>query len=147
MSASTDFHKSFKGDLVSPTDSDYQKAITRWASNAQRNAKIVAFVKDAEDVSLAIKYAKGSSIPLAIRGGGHSTSGASSCEDGIVIDLSRYLRDVTIDAEKKLAHIGGGAIWETVDKAAIEHGLATVGGTVNHVRFSYYSPRVILTEI
>ncbi|KAF8648761.1 hypothetical protein AX14_008778, partial [Amanita brunnescens Koide BX004] len=59
-------------------------------------------------------------------------AGASSIENGLVIDLSRYLNGVSIDAEKKLAHVGGGAIWETVDKAAIEYGLATVGGTVNH---------------
>ena len=52
---------------------------------------------------------------------------------GLVIDLSRYLNGVTVDSEKQLGYVGGGAIWETVDKVAIEHGLATVGGTVNDV--------------
>jgi hypothetical protein len=49
-----------------------------------------------------------------------------------VIDLSRHLNTVEIDAENELAYVGGGAIWEQVDKAAIQHGLASVGGTVNH---------------
>jgi len=126
------FQKAFKGDLVTPGDAGYAEALSRWASNARRNAKIVAFVKCAEDASLAIKYAKEHKLPIAIRGGGHSSSGGSSSEGGLVIDLSRYLNVVKVDAEKKLAYIGGGSVWETVDKAAIEHGLATVAGTVNH---------------
>ncbi|KAI0676966.1 FAD-binding domain-containing protein [Trametes maxima] len=125
---------SFKGDLVTPGDPGYDQAITRWARNAARKAAVVAFVKDAEDVSKAIAYARQANLPIAIKGGGHNPSGASSSEGGLVIDLSRYLNGVRVDAEKRLGHVGGGAIWETVDKAAIEHGLATVGGTVNHVR-------------
>jgi len=66
---------SFKGDLVVPSDSDYSAAIARWAINAQRPAKVVAFVKDPEDVALAIKYARDQNLSLAIRGGGHSASG------------------------------------------------------------------------
>ena len=49
-----------------------------------------------------------------------------------MIDLSRYLKDVKVDAANKLAYVGGGAIWADVDKATIQHGLASVGGTVNH---------------
>ena len=123
----------FKGDLVRPGDPGYDDALKRWAANAARKASVVAFVKDEQDVAFAIKYARDRGLPIAIRGGGHNASGASSIENGLVIDLSRYLNGVMIDAEKQLAHIGGGAIWETVDKTAIEHGLASVGGTVNHV--------------
>jgi FAD/FMN-containing dehydrogenase len=133
MADFTSFKQSFKGDVVTPTDADYAQAISRWAVNAQANAKIVAFVKTPEDVALAIAYAKENQLPIAIRGGGHSTSGASSTE-GLAIDLSRHLNSVEIDPENKLAYAGGGAIWEQVDKAAIQHGLAAVAGTVNHVR-------------
>ena len=123
----------FKGDLVRPGDPGYDDALKRWAANASRKASVVAFVKDEADVALAIKYARDSDLPIAIRGGGHSAAGASSIENGLVIDLSRYMNGVTVDAEEKLAYVGGGALWETVDKTAIEYGLASVGGTVNHV--------------
>ncbi|KAF8883985.1 hypothetical protein BD779DRAFT_1674294 [Infundibulicybe gibba] len=123
---------SFRGDWITPDHPDYSKAIARWAANAERRAAAVAFVKDAEDVSVVLKHAQANAIPISIRGGGHSVSGASSVENGIVIDLSRHLAGVRIDAEKKLAYVGGGALWESVDKASIEHGLATVAGTVNH---------------
>lgn len=124
---------SFKGDIVTPSNPDYEKAISRWAKNATRRASIIAFVKDDQDVALAINHAVTENMPIAIRGGGHNVAGASSTDGGLVIDLSRYLNGVRIDPENRLAYVGGGAIWETVDKAAIEHGLATVGGTVNHV--------------
>jgi FAD/FMN-containing dehydrogenase len=123
----------FKGDIVKPGDLSYDSAIARWAGNASRKASLVAFVRDEADVALAIKHAKDNSLSIAIRGGGHSPSGASSVEGGLVIDLSRYMNGVHVDAEKRIATVGGGALWRNVDETAIKHGLATVGGTVNHV--------------
>lgn len=132
MSSLEEFKSAFKGEIVTPTDVGYDGAIARWSIGAVRRAKIVAFVKDAEDASLAISYAKTEKLPIAIRGGGHSPAAASSSEGGLVVDLSRHLNKVTIDVEKKLAFVDGGALWEAVDNAAIQHGLGTVGGTVNH---------------
>ncbi|KAF9482454.1 FAD binding domain-containing protein [Pholiota conissans] len=122
----------FKGDVVTPEHPGYKEAIARWAANAERNAKVVAFVKDSQDVAAAIKFARANGLPIAVRGGGHNVSGASSVDDGLVIDLSRFLNKVTVDPLKKLAYVGGGAIWEAVDMEGIKHGLATVAGTVNH---------------
>jgi FAD/FMN-containing dehydrogenase len=130
--------KGFQGDIVTPSDPDYAESIARWAANAVKKAKIVAFVKDAEDVSLAIKFARDNKLDMAIKGGGHNSAGASSSEGGIVIDLSRHVNGVKIDAEKKLAYVGGGAVWGSLDKAAIEHGLAGVAGTVNHTGVGGY---------
>ena len=133
MSSFDSFKNSFKGDIVTPSDPTYQDSLKRWAANSSRPAKVVAFVKDAEDAAAAIKYAAQEKLPIAIRGGGHSFSGTSSSTDGLVIDLSRYINGVRIDPENKLGYVGGGATWEAVDVAAIKHGLAAVGGTVNHV--------------
>ena len=127
------FKAAFFGDILTPADEGYAVAIARWAKNAVRKAALVVYPKDSADVSRAITYARGAGLQLAIRGGGHSAAGASSAEGGLVVDLSRYLGGVRVDAETRLGYVGGGAIWETVDKAAIEHGLATVGRTVNHV--------------
>lgn len=44
----------------------------------------------------------------------------------------RDLAAVTVDTENQLITVGGGAVWEAVDKEAAKYGLATVGGTVNH---------------
>lgn len=83
------FKATFKGDIVTASDADYDQAIARWATNAERPAKIIAFVKDSVDVSSALKFASLEKLSIAIRGGGHDVSGASSSDGGIVIDLSR----------------------------------------------------------
>jgi hypothetical protein len=71
----------------------------------------------------------------------------ASSSDGLVIDLSRYLNGVKVDPDKKVAYVGGGALWETVDKTAIKHGLATVAGTVNHVCCLLSSLDIVMNPI
>jgi FAD/FMN-containing dehydrogenase len=128
----------FTGDLIIPGDAEYDSSVTRFAKNAKRNAALVAFVKSAEDVSKVIQFvntyssAHGSPVHMAVRGGGHSTSGSSSSEGGVIIDLSRYVNTVRVDEKEKLGYVGGGATWAAVDQEAIKYGLATTGGTVNH---------------
>lgn len=48
-----------------------------------------------------------------------------------MIDLAK-MRRVVIDVDQKTITAQGGALWKDVDEAAAVHGLATVGGTVNH---------------
>jgi FAD/FMN-containing dehydrogenase len=133
MSSLADFSALVKGDVITPGHPEYEESLKRWAATAEKKAAVVVFIKDESDAAAAILYARKNSLPIAIRGGGHSPAGASSVDGGLVIDLSRYMTGVKVDPEKKLAYVGGGAIWETVDKTAMKHGLATVGGTVNHV--------------
>ncbi|GJE99792.1 FAD-binding oxidoreductase [Phanerochaete sordida] len=120
-----------KDQILTPKDGEaYKEALHRWADNAERPAKFIVFPKTSEEVANTVKWAVANGLEIAIKGGGHSTSGASSSED-LVIDL-RHFGGVTVDTEKRLLTVGGGAIWETVDKEAAKYGLATVGGTVNH---------------
>ncbi|EKM60153.1 uncharacterized protein PHACADRAFT_251050 [Phanerochaete carnosa HHB-10118-sp] len=117
--------------ILTPSNGQaYEEALRRWAENSERRAKVIVLPKSSKDVSKAIQYAVANDLEIAIKGGGHSCSGASSSED-LVIDL-RHLSSVSVDVEKRLLTAGGGAIWETVDKEAAKYGLATVGGTVNH---------------
>ncbi|KAF5364309.1 hypothetical protein D9756_000778 [Leucocoprinus leucothites] len=132
MTTILDLVKRVKGDVITPENPDYAKSVSRWACSAEKKAAAVVFVKDESDIAESLSFARDNSLPVAVRGGGHNPTGASSVEAGVVIDLSRYFHGVHVDPEKKLAYVGGGAVWNTVDKAAIEHGLATVGGTVSH---------------
>lgn len=91
---------------------------------------LVVFPTTASDVSKAILYATKLKVELAVAGGSHSTSGSSSTDGGISLNLSR-MRGVKVDPEAMTITVQGGALWEDVDNSAAEHGLATVGGTVN----------------
>lgn len=88
-------------------------------------------METAQDVSTAVKWATRNDCAIAVRGGGHATSGSSSIEGGLVIDLSK-MRRVSVNAQENTILCEGGCIWEDVDMAGAEHGLAAVGGTVNH---------------
>ncbi|KAG8813260.1 hypothetical protein FRC17_001619 [Serendipita sp. 399] len=137
----------FTGDLVIPSDADYDSALNRFARNARRNAGLVAFAKSPQDVSLVINHASTNRIPLVIRGGGHSTSGSSSTQGGIVVDLSRHLNTVRVDEATKLGYVGGGADWAAVDAETIKYGLATVGGTVNHTGVGGHVPNSLILTL
>lgn len=149
MSGLPEFKQLFKGEIVTPGDEGYTQAIARWSATAERKARVVAFVKDTDDVALALKYARTNDLHVAIRCGGHSPAGASSAEDGLVIDLSRYFDYAVVDTEKRTARVGGGSLWATVENEAIKHGLAGVAGTVNHVCWVNcdFAFHVVLTRI
>ena len=62
--------------------------------------------------------------------GDHSVAGLSLCDDGVVLDV-RGMADIEVDTDRRVARIGGGAIWADVDRATQVHGLATTGGRVS----------------
>lgn len=120
----------FKGDIITPSSSNYAASLHRWAANSQRPASVVLYPTSTEDVSAAVKWVQSfpptQRLPIAVCGGGHSASGASSIAGGVVIDLSKYVKEVKVDVDGRKAYVGGGARWKDVDEAAIIHGLAAV---------------------
>ena len=97
----------------------------------RRSKGAVVYVESARDISKTILSCRKHSTSFVVCGGKHSSSGASSSDGGLVIDLGR-MRKVEIDTATKTAKVQGGCIWRDVDEAAAEHDLAMVGGTVNH---------------
>ncbi|EUC63244.1 FAD-binding oxidoreductase, putative [Rhizoctonia solani AG-3 Rhs1AP] len=120
-----------------PGDPEYTNK--RWARNAEKTAAVVTCPVTAEDVAQIIEFSQGNApydaqpkLDLAVKGGGHTPSGASSSEGGIVIDLNPKMHSVRVDPEAKLAYVQGGALWGDVDEATFPHGLASVSGVVSH---------------
>lgn len=118
--------------VILPTDGEaYEQSIKRWSEHCEKRAACVVKVSSADDVTATLKFVREHKIPFVVKGGGHSTSGSASIEDGLVIDLG-LMRKVTVGKEKMTIRAEGGTIWEDVDVEAAKFGLATVGGTVNH---------------
>ncbi len=100
--------------------------------NPEAGPLAVALCADAEDVSTAVRFAAEEGLPLAVRGGGHSAAGHSSVPHGLVVDL-RDINHVRVDADRRVAAIGGGALAGDVDRATHAAGLATTTATVSTV--------------
>ena len=116
-------------DIRTSDHEGYGKSIKRWSSAAVKPAGVAIVPTTPEEISKVVKYAAEHDIDVAVKGGGHSTAGASSTDGGILFDLDK-MRGVDVDTEKKLFYVQGGANWGDVDQAGFKHGLATVGGTV-----------------
>ncbi|KAI7887021.1 FAD-binding domain-containing protein [Lichtheimia hyalospora FSU 10163] len=110
----------------------YTDALQRWSKCAVKHALAVIKVASAEDVSKTIIMCQSHGLPFVVKCGGHSPSGQSSIENGIVIDLSQ-LNQVFVKPDEKQIVAGGGALASHVIKAASEYGLACVTGSTSHV--------------
>ncbi len=93
-----------------------------------RRPAVIVPCASTDEVVAAVRAARAAGLPIAIRGGAHSVAGHSFADGALVVSLAP-MRDVRIDAERRLAHAGGGALWNDVDAAAFAHGLAVPGGT------------------
>src|SRR5256712_14146331 len=123
--------KNFRGHLILPGDAEYDRSRAVWNAVAERYPAIVARCTQVEDVAAAVRFARETDLVIAVRGGGHSVAGFSTCDGGVVIDLSG-MRAVKVDPTKRTARVEGGAVLGQLDPAAQEHGVACPVGVVGH---------------
>lgn len=121
----------FRGDLLRPKDPQYESARGIWNGMVARRPGLIARCSDVADVQAAVRAAAAAGVLTAVRCGGHSLAGFSSCDDGLVIDLSN-MRQVTVDREARRCHFAGGCLLGTVDAATQKAGLAFPAGVVSH---------------
>lgn len=121
----------FKGDLLRPGNSGYEDARAVWNGMVARTPGLIARCADVSDVQNAVRAASERGILTAIRCGGHSLAGFSTCDGGMVIDLSKT-RQVTVDPQARRARIAGGCLLGSVDTATQNVGLVFPSGVVSH---------------
>ena len=125
------FRAGFAGTALTRGDDGYDDARALWNWSFDRHPVVIARCRTTADVVSTVAFARESGLPLAVRGGGHSFAGLSSCDDGIMLDLS-LMHEVVVDADARTATVEGGATWAQVDAATQAHGLATTGGLISH---------------
>ena len=115
------------GSVLVPGDPAYDEARTLWNADVARRPSVIARCASATDVAAALRFAQESGLEVAVRGGGHSAYGASSCDNGLMIHLGG-LNQVSVDPAARRARCGGGATLADLDAATQEHGLAVPAG-------------------
>jgi FAD binding domain len=122
---------SFEGDLVRPGDATYDGHRRVWNGSIDRFPALIARCRGVADVMTAVKFARSTGLPVAVRGGGHSYPGHSVCDGGIVIDLGP-MKGIRVDPETRRGRIQAGVLWGELDRETQSFGLATTGGFVSH---------------
>lgn len=126
-----DFAAGLRGELLLPTHADYDKVRRLWNASFDRRPALIARCSGAADVARAVTFAREHSLLTAVRAGGHSFSGKSSCNGGLMIDL-QPMRGVRVDPVARRAWLETGSQLGHLDHETLPFGLATPTGTVSH---------------
>jgi FAD/FMN-containing dehydrogenase len=120
-----------RGRLLLASDDGYDDARLVLNPAINRRPALIVQATGVADVRYAVDFARAHSLLLAVKCGGHSPSGQSTCDRGMMIDLSPF-RGVRVDPTARRAWVAGGTLLGLVDHEVLAHGLGTTLGTVSH---------------
>jgi FAD/FMN-containing dehydrogenase len=121
---------SLRGGLLQPDDAGYELARKVYNAMIDRRPRFIVRCSNVADVIAAVKFAGKHQFLVAVRGGGHNGAGLGTCDDGLVIDLSR-LKGIRVDPIARTVQLEGGCTWGDVDHATHAFGLATPSGIIS----------------
>ena len=119
-----------RGELLQPGDASYEQVRQVYNGMIDRRPALIACCADVADVINAVNFARQHHLTLAVRGGGHNGAGLGTCDDGLVIDLSR-MKGIRVDPASRTVRVEGGCTWGDVDHATHPFGLATPSGFIS----------------
>lgn len=121
-----------QGTMLLPGTHDYETARTVWNGLADHHPALIVRCATANDVSVAVTFAREQGLVLSVRSGGHSPAGHGTNDGGMVIDLS-HMKAITIDPERRTARLESGLTWGEVASALQPYGLALTSGDTGTV--------------
>lgn len=123
------FQSRLRGTLLRPGDTAYDATRTIHNGMIDRRPGLIARCAGPADVMACVQFAREHALLVSVRGGGHSVSGASVCEGGLMIDLAP-MKSVYVHPHERTARAEPGVTWGEFDHETQAFGLATTGGTV-----------------
>jgi FAD/FMN-containing dehydrogenase len=131
QAALKELSEALRGRLLLPGFEGYEAARRVLNASIDKHPALIVQPTGAADVSLAVSFARERNLLLAVKCGGHSYGGTSTCDGGLQIDLSTF-RNARVDPFAKTAYIAGGSLLGELDHEAMSYGLVTTAGTVSH---------------
>jgi hypothetical protein len=126
------FIGSVTGRTITPRDRDYNSAREVWNHAFDKLPGLIVRCANSEDVVRTIEFAGENDVLLAVRSGAHSLAGKSTCDGGLVLDLSD-LKTIHVDVTQQTATVGAGLLIGEFDEATQAQGLVTNTGTESSV--------------
>ena len=125
------FASGLRGEVLLAGSQDYDRTRRVWNALFDKKPALIARCTGAADVQQAVDFARAHQLLTAVRAGGHSYSGKSSCDGGLMIDL-QPMQGVRVDPETKRAWLASGSLLGLLDHECAAYGLATTAGTISH---------------
>jgi FAD/FMN-containing dehydrogenase len=116
-----------RGNVIRPGQEGYDEARNILNAKIDRYPALVVQVKDAEDVSEVIRFARRFGLEVSVKSGGHGVAGHAIRDDAILIDLS-LLKSVEVDEHVRVARAGAGLRAGEYVRATEAYGLVSPVG-------------------
>ncbi|MDT8320894.1 MAG: FAD-dependent oxidoreductase [Xanthomonadales bacterium] len=127
----TELGGSLRGRLLLPGNEGYDLARRVLNPGIDKHPALIVQPSGPADIMSAVNFARERKLLVAVKCGGHSYGGKSTCDGGLQIDLSS-LRNARVDAGARTAYVAGGSLLGELDREAMALGLVTTAGTVSH---------------
>ncbi|MBN2132138.1 MAG: FAD-dependent oxidoreductase, partial [Sedimentisphaerales bacterium] len=122
---------SLRGNVLLPGHAAYEDARRVINASINKYPALIVQPRGIGDIRSAVDFARETRLLTAVKCGGHSHSGKSTCNGGLMIDLSKD-RHVHVDPKRKVAQVSGGSLLGDMDHETMSFGLVTTAGTVSH---------------
>jgi FAD/FMN-containing dehydrogenase len=120
-----------RGEVLLAGSQEYDRTRRVWNAAFDKKPALIARCTGAADVQRAVNFAREHQLLTAVRAGGHSYSGKSSCDGGLMIDL-QPMQGVRVDPETRRAYLESGSLLGLLDHECAAFRLATTAGTISH---------------
>jgi len=129
--AIVELKESLRGPLLMPGNTTYNEARKVWNALIDKHPALIVQCEGVSDVMNAVDFARERDLLVSVRGGGHSISGKSVCEGGMMIDMSLF-NSVRVDPEAMTARVDGGCLEGHIDHETAPFNQVTTAGIVSH---------------
>ncbi|MFB9430165.1 FAD-binding oxidoreductase [Streptoalloteichus tenebrarius] len=115
-----------RGPVFPPGTEGYAEECAGYQTADRHRPAVVVCATGAEDVRVAVEFARERGLTVAVQATGH---GLSAGAEGGVLVSTRRMTGVRVDAAARTAWVEAGARWEQVIHEAAPHGLAPLNGS------------------
>ncbi len=129
------------GDLLVLDEEARSQFTTDYGKIVHRTPGAVARCANAEEVARVMRACRAAGVPVVGRGPGHTQTGQSTTEGGVLFDTSAMQVIHEINAETLIAVCDAGVIWRDLTATTVEQGLVprvltnnlgvSIGGTLS----------------
>ncbi|MGN6129782.1 MAG: FAD-binding oxidoreductase [Nocardioidaceae bacterium] len=119
-------------------DPEYDAARMPWNVAVDQRPAAVAYPATADEVSELVLAAAKLGLRVVPQGTGHNAGPLGPLDKAVLLRTSA-LNEVRIDAERRIARVGAGVLWQDVIEAAAPYGLTALHGSSPDVGVVGYS--------